>query len=225
MDFSDLLLLLNWTWEINCELISECSILKWKLVLNFKNSNSWSNSYSTSFWFMIICALNLDHKLFVVRKVICFFIPVLLVERLSSQLHSKQCCHYIYFSISRFICKKISFCVFFARDDKEIEKCIFCVFYFFIMEKVKMLFRREKSYVYEEESVWTVCQCEKCFLKFRSDNFDVKDASRFWKTNKISKPTNNDSRNPHEIKLVELNRSWSRETTLCFIIVKIILVI
>ena len=147
VDFSDLLLLLNWTWEINCELISECSILKWKLVLNFKNSNSWSNSYSTSFWSMIICVLNLDHKLFVVRKVICFFIPVLLVERLSSQLHSKQCCHYIYFSISRFICKKISFCVFFARDDKEIEKCIFCVFYFFIMEKVKMLFRREKSYV------------------------------------------------------------------------------
>ena len=37
--------------------------------------------------------------------------------------------------------------MFFARDDKEIEKCIFCVFYFFIMEKVKMLFRREKSYV------------------------------------------------------------------------------
>ena len=27
------------------------------------------------------------------------------------------------------------------------EKCIFGVFYFFIMEKVKMLFRREKSYV------------------------------------------------------------------------------
>lgn len=72
--------------------------------------------------------------------------------------------------------------VFFVCDKKmnKIERSIFGVFYFFIIEKVRIAFRQEKKLhkVYRK--------CQNWFSKFRSNNYDVKNAlhsgrNRSWR--------------------------------------------
>ena len=60
----------------------------------------------------------------------------------------------------------------------KVKSSIFGIFYFFTIEKVKILFKQEKNYPMYGEDVLTERQCQNWFAKFRSGNFDIEDAPR-----------------------------------------------